>query len=125
MLRNSVTWSSPVYEKMLNAGVDDGTGLVVTHRTETGESLRDVRTSACAVVASMDADNTCPSRQLPTRTVDVGGDRKGCHLVIQRDVSILASIKGDSPDEMLRKCPEHDVQPPHSTSKSDILLSCP
>lgn len=41
--------------------------------------------------------------------IDVGGDKKGCNLVILRGTTILASIGGAAPEDLLAPCLAHDV----------------
>jgi predicted nuclease with RNAse H fold len=41
--------------------------------------------------------------------IDVGGDRKGCNLVILRGSAIVANIAGATPESLLAPCLEHDV----------------
>jgi predicted nuclease with RNAse H fold len=41
--------------------------------------------------------------------IDIGGDRKGCHLVILRGTRLLCQINSTRPDDMLAACLEHDV----------------
>lgn len=41
--------------------------------------------------------------------IDVGGDRKGCHLVILRGREIIYSIVSKNPDEAARICVAHGV----------------
>ena len=41
--------------------------------------------------------------------IDVGGDRKGCHLVILRGTDILRQINSRTPEPMLRECMAFDV----------------
>jgi predicted nuclease with RNAse H fold len=41
--------------------------------------------------------------------IDVGGDKKGCNLVILRGTTILASIAGAAPEDLLAPCLAHDV----------------
>jgi predicted nuclease with RNAse H fold len=41
--------------------------------------------------------------------IDVGGDRKGCNLVILRGRAIVASIAGATPESLLAPCLAHDV----------------
>lgn len=41
--------------------------------------------------------------------IDVGGDRKGCNLVILRGSTIVASIGGAAPDSLLAPCLAHGV----------------
>lgn len=42
--------------------------------------------------------------------IDVGGARKGCHLVILRGTSILNNVRQMTPAEMLRECLRFDVK---------------
>lgn len=42
--------------------------------------------------------------------IDIGGDRKGCHLVILSGTSIVTNINSKSPEDMLRQCVDNDVQ---------------
>ena len=41
--------------------------------------------------------------------IDVGGDRKGCNLVILRGATIVQSIAGAAPEDLLAHCMAHDV----------------
>ena len=41
--------------------------------------------------------------------IDVGGDRKGCNLVVLRGTDVVASIAGAAPEDMLAHCLAHDV----------------
>lgn len=41
--------------------------------------------------------------------IDVGGDKKGCNLVILRGTTVLASIAGAAPEDLLAHCLAHDV----------------
>lgn len=41
--------------------------------------------------------------------IDVGGDKKGCNLVILRGTTVLASIAGAAPEDLLAPCLAHDV----------------
>ncbi|MDQ2821014.1 MAG: DUF429 domain-containing protein [Pseudomonadota bacterium] len=41
--------------------------------------------------------------------IDVGGDRKGCNLVILHGNTVLASIAGAAPEDVLAPCLAHDV----------------
>lgn len=42
--------------------------------------------------------------------IDVGGKRKGCHLVILQGTRILHRLKSSEPRELLDACLDHDVQ---------------
>lgn len=41
--------------------------------------------------------------------IDIGGDRKGCHLVVLRGSEILCNINSREPQELLERCMEHDT----------------
>jgi len=41
--------------------------------------------------------------------IDIGGDRKGCHLVILRGTRILCNIKSRTPEYLLQTCIGSDV----------------
>lgn len=41
--------------------------------------------------------------------IDVGGDRKGCHLVVLRDLTIVCNTRDRDPHRLARKCEEFDV----------------
>jgi predicted nuclease with RNAse H fold len=41
--------------------------------------------------------------------IDVGGDRKGCNLVILRGTTVVRSIGGAAPESLLAHCLAHDV----------------
>jgi predicted nuclease with RNAse H fold len=41
--------------------------------------------------------------------IDIGGDRKGNHLVILRDTQIVASVRRKTPGQMLQECIDHGV----------------
>jgi len=41
--------------------------------------------------------------------IDVGGDKKGCNLVILRGATILASIAGAAPEDLPAHCLAHDA----------------
>ena len=41
--------------------------------------------------------------------IDVGGDKKGCNLVVLRGTTVLASIAGAAPEDLLAPCLAHDV----------------
>ena len=41
--------------------------------------------------------------------IDIGGDRKGCHLVILRGTRILCNIKSRAPEYLLQTCIGLDV----------------
>ena len=41
--------------------------------------------------------------------IDVGGDRKGCNLVILRGTTVVRSIAGAAPEDLLAHCLSHDV----------------
>ena len=41
--------------------------------------------------------------------IDVGGDRKGCHLVVLHGKSILCSTNKKTPHELVQVCSEYDV----------------
>ena len=41
--------------------------------------------------------------------IDVGGDRKGCNLVILRGTTVACSIAGAAPEDLLAHCLAHDV----------------
>jgi predicted nuclease with RNAse H fold len=48
----------------------------------------------------------------PTSTVagiDIGGDKKGSHLVILRGTDILCNVNAREPEHLLQQCLEHDV----------------
>lgn len=41
--------------------------------------------------------------------IDVGGDKKGCHLVVLKGTSILCSVNSKAPEDLVQVCAEHDV----------------
>ena len=41
--------------------------------------------------------------------IDVGGDRKGCNLVILRGTAVVCSIAGAAPEDLLAHCLAYDV----------------
>ncbi|NOV23407.1 DUF429 domain-containing protein [Cupriavidus necator] len=41
--------------------------------------------------------------------IDVGGDKKGCHLVVLQGTSILSSINSKTPEDFVHVCAEHGV----------------
>ncbi len=41
--------------------------------------------------------------------IDIGGEKKGHHLVILRGIDILCNTTSRNPDELLRYCKEHQV----------------
>jgi len=41
--------------------------------------------------------------------IDVGGDKKGCHLVVMQGSSILWGISSKTPEVLVRTCIEYDV----------------
>lgn len=41
--------------------------------------------------------------------IDVGGDRKGCNLVVLQGASILCSINSKTPEDFIQVCAEHGV----------------
>lgn len=41
--------------------------------------------------------------------IDIGGDRKGCHLVILRGMEVACSTVDHDPDVLARLCKDHDV----------------
>ncbi|MCP3024305.1 DUF429 domain-containing protein [Cupriavidus basilensis] len=41
--------------------------------------------------------------------IDVGGDKKGCNLVILQGTSVLCSINSRKPEELVQACVEYDV----------------
>ncbi|KAA1014588.1 DUF429 domain-containing protein [Paraburkholderia panacisoli] len=41
--------------------------------------------------------------------IDIGGDRKGNHLVILRGSEIVCNLRKDAPEQMLEKCIEFEV----------------
>lgn len=41
--------------------------------------------------------------------IDVGGDRKGCNLVILRGATVVCSVTGAAPESLLEHCLAHDV----------------
>ncbi|WP_316150631.1 DUF429 domain-containing protein [Cupriavidus sp. BIC8F] len=41
--------------------------------------------------------------------IDVGGDKKGCHLVVLQGTSILCSINSRKPEDFVQVCAEHGV----------------
>jgi predicted nuclease with RNAse H fold len=54
-----------------------------------------------------------PERIVNTRPVagiDVGGHKKGCHLVILQGTRILLRVKSNEPRDLLDACLEHNVQ---------------
>lgn len=42
--------------------------------------------------------------------VDVGGDKKGCHLVILRGQEVVCNLCSRDPKDLLYRCQEHSVQ---------------
>ncbi|WP_345816187.1 DUF429 domain-containing protein [Paraburkholderia sp. PREW-6R] len=49
------------------------------------------------------------SLQSTVAGIDVGGDRKGCHLVILHGSRIVVNLNSTSPAVMLEACLDHDV----------------
>lgn len=41
--------------------------------------------------------------------IDVGGDKKGCNLVVLQGTSILCSVNSKAPEYLVQICAEHDV----------------
>ena len=41
--------------------------------------------------------------------IDIGGERKGCHLVVLRGDEVVCSMNSGEPRELLECCLEHDV----------------
>ncbi len=41
--------------------------------------------------------------------VDIGGARKGCHLVILRGSDVVCVAKGNSPEDLYQRCLRHEV----------------
>lgn len=41
--------------------------------------------------------------------IDVGADKKGCNLVVLRGTTVLSSIAGIRPEDVIKHCVEHDV----------------
>lgn len=41
--------------------------------------------------------------------IDVGGDKKGCNLVVLQGTSILCSVNSKAPEGLVQVCAEHDV----------------
>ncbi|AQV92540.1 DUF429 domain-containing protein [Cupriavidus necator] len=41
--------------------------------------------------------------------IDVGGDKKGYHLVVLQGTSILCSVNSKAPEDLVQVCAEHDV----------------
>ena len=41
--------------------------------------------------------------------IDVGGDKKGCNLVILRGSTVVCSITGAAPEALLEPCLEYEV----------------
>ena len=41
--------------------------------------------------------------------IDIGGDRKGNHLVILRGTQIVCNLRKEAPEHMLEKCLQFEV----------------